>query len=71
MTIKIVILLLITLISIALSETTFNCLASEQSKVLSQLENTNRSALVSQLNLQINLSQREIDLDTNLITFHC
>jgi hypothetical protein len=36
-----VLFLLITLVSIALSVTTFNCLASEQSKVLSQLKNTN------------------------------
>ena len=62
MIIKMVIFLLITLTSIALSVTTFNPLASEQSKVLSQLENSNNditSALVSQIDfIQMNLSQR-------------
>ena len=70
MTIMIVILLLITLISIALSVTTFNRLASEQSKVLRQLENTNndiRSALLSKFDIiQMNLSQRVLDLDIKL-----
>ena len=60
----IVILLLITLTSIALSVTTFNCLASEQSKVLSRLENSNndtKSALFTQLDtIQMNLSQKVV-----------
>ena len=64
--IMMVILLLITLTSIALSVTTFNRLASEQSEVLHQLENTNkdiRSALVSQFDtIQMNLSQKVLEL---------
>ena len=66
MIIMMVILLLITLTSIALSVTTFNRLASEQSKVLSHLENSNndtKSALVSQLDtIQMNLSQKVLEL---------
>ena len=65
-----VILLLTTLISIVLSVTTINHLASEQSKVQYQLEDANndiRSALLSQLDIiQMNLSQRVLDLDTKL-----
>ena len=71
MIIMMVIFLLITFTSIALSVTTFNRLASEQSKVLRQLENSNNditSALVSQNDfIQMNLSQRVLDLETNLI----
>ena len=59
--IMMVILLLITLVSITLSVTTFNRLASEQSKVQNQLENTNE--IVSQLNtIQMNLSQKVLEL---------
>ena len=61
-----VILLLITFTSIGLSVTTFNRLASEQSKILSQLENTNnyiRSALDSQFDtIHMNLSQKVLEL---------
>ena len=65
MIIMMVILLLTTLVSIALSMTTFNRLASEQSKVLSQLKNEIRSALVSQFDIiQINLSQKVMELVT-------
>jgi hypothetical protein len=64
MIIMMVILLIITLVSIALSVTTINRLASEQSKLLSQLENTNsdiKSALGSQLDtIQMNLSQKVV-----------
>jgi dynein heavy chain len=66
MLILMVILLLITLVSIALSVITFNRLASEQSKVLSQLEYTKndiRSALDSQLDTtQMNLTQKILEL---------
>ena len=68
MIIMMAILLLITLVSIALSVITFNRLASEQSKVQNQLGNTNnyiRSALVSQFDtIEMNLSQRVVKLVT-------
>jgi hypothetical protein len=62
MIIMMVLFLLITLVSIALSVTTLNRLASEQSKVLSQLENTNND-IVSQLDtIKMNLSQKVLEL---------
>ena len=67
--IMMVVLLLTTLVSIVLSVTTFNRLASEQSKLQNQLENANndiRSVFLTQLDIiQMNLSQKIIlDLDT-------
>ena len=68
--IMIVILLLVMLVSIVLSVTTFNRIASEQSKVLSQIKNTNNdimSTLAHQF--QINTSQNIMELvETQLIT---
>ena len=71
--ITMVMLLLITLVSIALSVTTFNTIASEQSKVLSQLENTNndiKSTLAHQFDtFQMNRSQNVMELvETQIIT---
>ena len=71
--ITIVILLLITLVSFELSVTTFSRIASEQSKVLSQLENTNddiKSTLAHRYDtIQMNTSQNVMELvETQLIT---
>ena len=71
--ITMVMLLLITLVSIALSVTTCNTIASEQSKVLSQLENTNddiKSTLARQFDtFQMNRSQNVMELvETQIIT---
>ena len=68
MIIMIVILLLITLMSIALSVTTLNRLASEQSKMLSQLENTNIDITHQFDTLGKNLSQNILHVETQLIT---